>query len=260
MEAEHVSEFAVVAAVNDDDVLRDNLASSPMIAEGRVRLLVERGHASAGSAYNAGRARASEPVLVFAHQDVYFPRGWEQKLARAIAAMPRDGWGVAGVFGLDGGGRPAGRAWDTGLGVIGQTAVTPVPVVTLDEIVLIVRAGSQLQFDERLPGFHLYGTDIVQMSLAAGLSAYAIDAPVLHNNLATFWLDSDYRSCYRYVREKWWNRLPLQTTIVPVVASNWSIVGFDLRSLRARALRRRRPHTRYAASLGVLAHDLGFSA
>lgn len=258
--AEHVSELAVVAAVNDFAVLRQNLASSPMIAEGRVRLIVESGHRSAASAYNAGMLQAAESLVVFAHQDIYFPRGWDERFLGAIAAIPRDEWGVVGVFGLDERGMPAGRAWDPGVGVIGESASAPVPVVTLDEIVLIVRADSGLTFDEGLPGFHLYGTDIVQASLKAGFAAYAVDAPVIHNALATFWLDSDYRAGYRYLREKWRSRLPLPTTIVPVATSDWPMIDFCLRSLSARTLGRRRAHKRYSASLVALARELGFAS
>ena len=51
-------------------------------------------------------------------------------------------------------------------------------MVSVDELLIVLRIGSGLRFDERLPGFHLHGTDIVQSALHRGLGAFAIDAPV----------------------------------------------------------------------------------
>ena len=76
--------LAVVSAVNNDEILSENLLRSPMLSAGQIPLIVERGHDSAAKAYNAGMDRVDADAIVFAHQDVYFPRGWEDKLSHAI--------------------------------------------------------------------------------------------------------------------------------------------------------------------------------
>ena len=66
--------LAVVAAVNDETILRRDLASSAMICDGEVPLFVEPDHVAAGAALNAGRDRTDADLVIFAHQDLYLPR------------------------------------------------------------------------------------------------------------------------------------------------------------------------------------------
>ena len=72
-----LSNITIITAANDDSVLAANLASSPLIAEGKVELHVERGHPSISLAYNSALKHFKKDIVVFAHQDVYLPRGWE---------------------------------------------------------------------------------------------------------------------------------------------------------------------------------------
>jgi len=60
-----------------------------------------------------------------------------------------------------------------------------VTVQTLDEIVLIFRRDSGLSFDETLPHFHFYGTDICMRAAEQGRQCYAISAFCVHNTPAT---------------------------------------------------------------------------
>ncbi len=73
----------------------ENLASSPLIQEGRARLHVELGFPSASLAYLSGLEKCTEQIVVFAHQDVYLPAGWEKGLEQAIETLNSRGekWG-----------------------------------------------------------------------------------------------------------------------------------------------------------------------
>jgi len=197
-----------------------NVLRSSDVVAGAVRTIVERGHASAGAAYNVGSERSGvSGVIAFVHQDVYLPSGWANLLLEAIRFLDRTDpdWAVLGPFGLTPIGQNAGRVWSSGLGaIVGQKLDRPAPVVSLDELVLVLRADSGLKFDANLPGYHLYGTDIVQTALAVGRTAYAFDGPVIHNSRTIRRLDSTYRRAYRYMQRKWRARLPIPTSCMRI--------------------------------------------
>ena len=210
-------EIAVVVAVNDDAVLNGSLMRSP---EARTReVVLRRGYASAGQAYNSGMATCASDIVVFAHQDVYLPEGWFEAVARAIAAVSaRDPhWGVLGIYGISLAGTEAGYLYSTGLQrVVGCPFDEPVEVGSLDEVVLIVRRSSGLQFDAELPGFHLYGTDICLQARRQGLKCYAIPAFCIHNSNGFALLSLSYLKSMSSLRRKWRNHLPINTPCMKI--------------------------------------------
>ncbi|MEO0392648.1 MAG: glycosyltransferase [Pseudomonadota bacterium] len=229
------NDFCVIAAVNDEAVLARDLAASPMIAEAACDLAVQRGAKNIGTAYNAGIAATTAPYMVFAHQDVYLPWGWDTQLRARITALEAvdPGWGVLGPIGLGVDAMPHGTVWSSGAWREYDYPVTgPVPVQSLDELVLVIRRDSGLCFDPHLPHFHLYGTDIVQMALAAGHGAYAVHAPVIHNSDTLNGLGKGYYAAYGYMQEKWQQRLPIKTLIAPVDAGKSGLWRARLRGLR----------------------------
>lgn len=232
--------FAAVAAVNDEESLARNLARSPMIASGAVPLRVERGAPSAAAAYNRGIAATDAPVLLLVHQDVYFPEGFEDRLAAAIAAVEaRDPlWGVIGAYGVDADGAGHGRLWSSSVGgLMGRPADPPVPVESLDELLLVMRRGAGLLFDEDPPLWHLYGTDIVQAARAAGAGAWAADLPLVHNDGFHGRLGPDFAAGYHHVRRKWRRRLPIRTPVVRVDRWGLGLPIYRLRAARSYARR-----------------------
>jgi hypothetical protein len=213
-------DWCCVAAVNDERVLELNLAASPALRAAPERLRIERGHSTAGAAYNSGLDATTAPIVVFAHQDVYFPKGWERALAHGLdrlAATDPD-WAVAGLVGmLEEEYTTTGHAWCSGLGCeVGAPFQTPRRVVSLDEIVLVLRRDSGLRFDPDLPSFHLYGTDIVQSARAAHRGAWLIDAPAIHNTVPVTTLGGGFTEAYRYMQCKWWDILPIRTPITEI--------------------------------------------
>ena len=237
--------LAVVAPVNDDECLANNLAESPMIKEGGVPLIVRRDCKSASTAYNAGLDSADADIIIFAHQDVYFPRGWDEKLRRAIKTLDDRGerWGVLGVIGSDANGKLVGGAWSNGLQwkIESREFTSPARVRTFDEIVLVLRKDGGLRFDDNLPGFHLYGTDIALSAVKAGLGAYVFDAPVIHNSIWRKKLGVSYCRAYRYMQRKWWDELPVQTLVLPVTRSLWPVLRNWLREKKKQLVRLFKP-------------------
>jgi hypothetical protein len=103
--------------------------------------------------------------------------------------------------------------------LLGTKFSKPEPVVSVDELLIILRKSSGIRFDETLPGHHLYGTDIVQTALSVGRSAYVICAPVIHNSRPVLYLPDEYFSAYDYEVWKWRDRLPIANCIEPLTAS-----------------------------------------
>ena len=224
---------AAIAAVNDEACLELNLARSPMIASGAIPLHVERGAPSAAAAYNRGLDATDAPVLLMVHQDVYFPAGWEARLAAAIAAVEAvdPDWGVIGTYGMDIDHRGHGRLWSSSIGgMMGKRVTAPVAVQSLDELLIVVRRAAGLRFDEDPPLWHLYGTDIAQAALAAGSGAWVADLPVIHNDGFHGRLGADFTAGYDHIRRKWPARLPLRSPMVRI--DRWGL-GLPLYRLRA---------------------------
>ena len=242
-------DLTVIAAVNDDATLENNLLRSELIANKRATLSCYRGFRSASAAYNAGLDETRASIVVFVHQDVFLPPCWEDALARAIREVEQidPDWGVLGAFGLDPRGRAVGHVWSSGLGRrVGKRRKAPLEAVCLDELLIILRRDSGLRFDPDLPGFHLYGTDIVLAARAAGLRSYVADIPVIHNSRPVRQLGPDYVRAYRYMQRKWRAILPVSTPIVPITRNPWPLLRTRLRmalSWKKRAGRSTDPKT-----------------
>jgi len=208
-------EMCIVVACNDDAFLRDNLFASQMVRDD-IRVHVERGAASAAAAYNRGLDATTAPIVIFAHQDVYFPPGWDLLLGRTITNLERldPDWTLVAPYGISERWQHVGDVWTTSLGRrLGTPFPVPVRAQSFDELVIVMRRSAGLRFDEALPGFHLYGTDIVQAALVRGYSAYVAWLPVVHNDKFHAVLGEDFTASYRYVWRKWRRRLPLRTPV-----------------------------------------------
>lgn len=215
----HDSDLRVISAVNNEAILESCLARSPDIVSGRLKLTTIRDASSMSEAYNRGLDQTSGKVALFAHQDVYLPKGWLDRAIKVLGDLDRQApdWMVAGPYGVREDGHHIGLVWDGGLSCeTGRPGFPPTPIGSLDELLLILRTDADFRFDPQLPHFHLYGTDLVQSCLAMGRSAWAVELPVVHNSQLVDSLGGGYTRAYRYVRRKWRDRLPIPTTICRV--------------------------------------------
>ncbi|MDO8882613.1 MAG: hypothetical protein U0934_07870 [Pseudotabrizicola sp.] len=213
--------FSFVCASNSDAVLSANLAASPILAEG-LSLHVERGAASASTAYNRAIDATDADVIVFAHHDVYLPKGWDRLLTARLAELTRidPNWAVAGAYGVAGDYNQFGPVWTSSLGqIIGRVPLQPESVNSLDEMLIVLRRASGLRFDDEQPGWHMYGTDIVCRARAAGFGAYAIGLPCIHNDRFHGALGPDFTESYRWMQAKWPQYLPVQTPVTKISRS-----------------------------------------
>lgn len=212
--------FAIVCASHSDAILSANLAASPCLSDGVLH--VERMAHSAAVAYNRAIDATDADVIVFAHHDVYLPKGWEAVLAARLANLNRrhPDWAVSGAFGVAADYRQFGPVWTSSLGqIVGRVPLQPEPVISFDEMLLILRRASGLRFDESLPGWHMYGTDIVCQARAAGKNAFAIGLPCIHNDRFHGALGPDFSESYQWMQTKWPQFLPLQTPVTKISRS-----------------------------------------
>lgn len=230
---EKLNAWSLIVAVDDDQVLKQTLLRSPAI-DARCEILLKRGYKSAGKAYNAGISDASNEILVFAHQDVYLPADWPDKLSRALTRLGSLDfrWSVLGVYGLTRAGRAKGHVYSTGLAKeLGEPFDEIVPAQSLDEMLLVLRRSSGLIFDDRLPGFHLYGTDICMEARRRSMKAYLIPAFCLHNSKGLKCLPMAFWRSYFYLRRKWWEMLPINTCCVTITKVYWPVARYVLKDV-----------------------------
>ncbi len=217
--------FSVIAAVNDEEVLQQCLLSSPDFQiQDFGEVLLQRGFDNVADAYNPAISQAKGEVLVFMHQDVYLPAGWFQRVAAAInqLAVTDPNWGVLGVYGVTVAGEPRGHLYcNANQCALGHAIQEPVEVETLDEVVLIIRRNSGLQFDSGLKGFHLYGTDICLMARQQGRKIYVVPGFCIHNANGYGMFPRSFWRGYLYMRRKWKSRLPVKTPCIEIKRSFW---------------------------------------
>ncbi|MFN4153984.1 MAG: hypothetical protein ACK4HF_04980 [Paracoccaceae bacterium] len=213
--------FTIACASNSDAILSANLAASPALS-GSVPLHVERNAPSATAAYNRAIDATDSDVIVFAHHDVYLPRGWDILLSARLADLTRrhPDWGVAGAFGVAADYRHFGPVWTSSLGeIIGRVPLQPEPVISFDEMLIVLRRASGLRFDDSQAGWHMYGTDIVCRARTAGKGAFAIGLPCIHNDRFHDALGPDFTESYRWMQAKWPQFLPIQTPVTKISRS-----------------------------------------
>jgi hypothetical protein len=212
----------VVNRSGDPSVFHRNFAASPCLKDVQPdRIIVQQGCPSAAIGYNDAIEKAQTDLIVFAHQDVYFPADWLTDLNRSLEMLEKSDpdWGVLGCSGVKGPDRRAGYLYSVGLGVLGEPFERPIPIDTLDEFILILRRSSGLRFDPTLPRFHFYGTDICMSARKQKRGCYAISAFTVHNT-SYGPLSPEFYRCYWHVRKRWKEFLPIQTTCIKITRWN----------------------------------------
>ena len=250
-------DWTLVSAVNNDGVLRSCLLKSPDVRSAS-EIIFQRGYASAASAYNRALEKAKADLVIFAHQDVYFPDGWLDSLRRTLDLLSHTDpyWGVLGVWGGVRKGRLPGYMYWTGVnGIAGKPFSGLREVRSLDEVVLILRKSSGLRFDERLSGYHCYGTDICLESNRQGRKCYVFPGFCVHNTNVYGMLPADFWKGYLFLRNKWKSELPLHAPCIDVTWSCWPILRWNLVRAINIFLRRHKSGKR-VSDPAALYHDL----
>ena len=231
-----IERIAFAVACNDTAVLSRDFLASPDIAAKKYIFALELGMTSAAVTYNVLLKKLKTDYIVFAHQDVYFPAGWAGLVLDYIDNLNNSGveWLALGCAGVGQDAKITGHVWSSSINLlIGENFKTPVEAQSLDELVLIVNTRHGYKFDENLPGYHLYGTDIVQSGIKSGLKSFIINAPCIHNDKPKPILGGDYLKAYKYMQNKWRKELRIYTTVMPL---NKTTFQYHLRNLKQKRL------------------------
>ncbi len=233
-----MTELRLICASNNAAILRANLMRSQAVDHWPLSVIEDA--PSAALAYNQGLDDSREELLIFLHHDVYLPPGWEQLLHQRIAevaALDPD-WALIGAYGVDEAGRGFGPVWSSSLGhIVGAVPLAPRAVQSFDELLIVMRRGAGLRFDAALPGWHLYGTDIVTQARAQGLGAYACALPLVHNDGYKDQLDEGFAAAYRYMQGKWATRLPLRSPVIKISRLGHQLWRARWHNIRSRDIR-----------------------
>jgi len=230
-----------VVATNNREILEKNLLASPCLRNPHAhQIILQENFRSAATAYNDGIDNSLNDLIVFCHQDMFFPPNWISQLESTIQRLEQkdSDWGVLGCFGVTRDGQKHGYVYSSGLGIIGQHS-EPVEVQTLDEIVLVFKKSSGLRFDSALRHFHLYGTDICLRAATLGRKNYAVSVFCIHNTYQAFNLPKEFFECCDHIRRTWSRSLPVQTPCIRISKSNIPVYVRRLRQMYFKHLRRK---------------------
>lgn len=184
--------LSFVTCASNLQILEKRLLASDCLKSDRNSLAVYFNAPSAAHGFNAAMAAAqSEPAdapapaswLVWTHQDVFLPQGWDAafRLALHVALLRFPKLAVAGVYGIIGTGADAVRAGhvlDRGT-LLREPMQLPCLVDSLDELLFAVRMDTGLRLDPSL-GFDFYATDLVLEAQARGLQCAVVEAYCEH--------------------------------------------------------------------------------
>lgn len=165
--------ISYITATNDLLVLETKLAGTLRL-EGDDELVVITHPESIAAAYNEGQARAKNPVRCYVHHDV---KVLNDSLRNALLAACTAEVGMVGLVGSRTPtvpwweGRCCGSVIDGRMGTIhfgpgGECSY-------LDG--LLLATAQPVEWDESIPGFHFYDTDMCAQMLDRGLPNWCLD-------------------------------------------------------------------------------------
>jgi Glycosyltransferase like family len=195
---------------------------------------------SAAQAYNYLGLKANGDYLIFVHQDVFFwSRNWLKEMEEYLSTM--SDIGVAGLAGME---KPSFlnefeicsryfllnkigsyRTWfslygrgnliegEIGQRWAGRMISEPVPVQTVDELMLVVPAKvfEKNKFDDKTcDSWHLYGVDFSLTLSKKGLKTYVLPFPAVHYSGGK--IDAGYIHTLQNIIEKHESEKVINTT------------------------------------------------
>jgi hypothetical protein len=213
-------QLGFVTCAGDPPALNRYLLASPCLRAAHYRQSIYLQASSAAEAFNREMERQQQVAwLVWAHQDVFLPQGWDTRFIAAIAEAEAQfpGLAVVGVYGVAGsadGTRRAGHVLDRGT-LLKESAELPCRVDSIDELLFAVRTDSGLRLDPDL-GFDFYGTDLALTARERGFEVAVVDACCEHWSTTpqekfSPELLSRIAASGNLFERKWAHRLPLDT-------------------------------------------------
>lgn len=187
--------FTLVVPVNRQFEFQENILKSPDLIDRGIQVVPVYNATSASEAYEFGKELATNDWILFAHQDVYLPRGTVDHILTAISDLNEiDAPPFIGFAGI---GIDDGHLSYSGL-VVDRTNLFSHPSAScahsVDEFALLINKNSNIKIDPDL-GWHLWATDMCLQANLQGesTSPSIIRCPIFHNSVNDYSLPESFK-------------------------------------------------------------------
>jgi hypothetical protein len=207
--------FTVVVPTTRDRQLRANVEHSPGLAEVNARIVSVRRAANPAAALKAAAPHVATDWVLLAHQDVYFPRGFGERL-NALLAQVAAADRVHTLIGFAGMGVDREHRGVTPAGfVVDRTTRSDWGAndhaVSIDELALVMPRDGVHRLDPVL-GWHLWATDLCLAAITTHKRfARIVRLPVFHNSLTDHRLPEAFHASAAMLAAKYPDWGPIHT-------------------------------------------------
>jgi len=164
---------------------------------------------SGAQALNYGIKKARNDIVIFAHEDLIFHKGWFESFIKQECRLKN--WGAMGIVGM---GFDRKMHW-------GSNYDVPYKVNSLDECCYIINRKNSIWFDEKtFKGWHCYGVDFCLQCYDKGLNVYVVSGPATHGQRgyahSKKWLD-EIKPTQKLLKKKWEDIFPCIPTTTGIL-------------------------------------------
>jgi len=209
-----------IVPVNNQRQLRDNFLSSPIFEDDHPhQLILLENESSAADAIDKGIKKSVNELIIYAHQDVYFPLGWDSLFIERVA-QAKNIFSDAAMFGVYGASYKNGKNIHAGT-VLDRhrylDAKTPLPakVDSVDELAFGFFKSEFPGTDCSL-GYHLYAADIACRYKDKKMSTIVVDALCFHNSAGGFSLPDNFYNSLSHIKNNWKKYFPMATCCITI--------------------------------------------
>ena len=199
--------FDVVVPTTKEQQLRVNVEQSPGLKEVQARIISYRHAATPADALEQSLAHVQSDWVLLCHQDVYFPKGFGQRLNALLSGISAED-------------RPKTLLGFIGMGINRQTeqpeaagfAIDRVnsadhpesdAVVSIDELALVIAKDSIHRIDP-LIGWHLWATDLCLNAICTHrVFPRIVRMPLYHNTQSGWQLPESFYDSAEYILQKY---------------------------------------------------------
>jgi ubiquinone/menaquinone biosynthesis C-methylase UbiE len=198
--------FDVVVPTTKEQQLRVNVEQSPGLKEVNARVISYRHASSPAQALNESLQHVQSDWVLLCHQDIYFPKGFGQRLNEVLSAIPAQERATT-LLGFVGMGvnrqteqtEPAGFVIDR-MNWVDHPASDA--ALSLDELALVVSRDSIHKIDP-LIGWHLWATDLCLTSVCTHrVFPRIVRLPIFHNSQTGWKLPEAFYDSAEYLLQK----------------------------------------------------------
>ncbi|WP_130470536.1 glycosyltransferase [Candidatus Magnetaquicoccus inordinatus] len=207
--------ISFVVAVNNKRIFNDYLLSSPVLQKGHPHQLIPiLEPRTAADAIATGLHYAVNDFIVYLHQDVYLPEGWDRMFCHKVRQADQQiaDIGIYGVYGVNSASeRPYSSGYVLDRVLFHNSRIFPYEVHSLDECLFAFRKSGYPGTDPKL-GFHLYATDLCCAYRDKGQKAVVIAAICYHNSMGV--QSHTLQNSIRYFTSTRWEKyFPIHTPV-----------------------------------------------